>query len=108
MLMTFISFSDSSYESYYHGFMAGVLSIITTGDLTQKSNQESGNGYSDILLTDASSSAVTLEFKKCETHTPRSLNQTCENALEQFSRNQYDFNLKQDGYADILRYSISW
>ncbi len=108
MLMTFISFRDSSYESYYHGFMTGVLSMVTTADLTLKSNQESGNGYSDIILTDGSGSAVILEFKKCETQTPRSLNKTCEEALEQIRRNQYEFNLKQDDHTEILMYGIAF
>ena len=108
MLMTFISFRDSSCESYYHGFMTGVLSMVTSADLTLKSNQESGNGYSDVILMDSSSSAVILEFKKSETNTPRSLNQTCGDALEQIRRNQYKFNLKQEDYTDILMYGIAF
>jgi hypothetical protein len=108
MLMTFISFRDTAYESYYHGFMTGVLSMMITEGIAQKSNQESGNGYSDIILMDGCNSAVILEFKKCETNTPRCLKQTCEDALEQIIRNQYDFSLKQDGYADILMYGIAF
>jgi hypothetical protein len=108
MLMTFISFRDTAYESYYHGFMTGVLSMMITEGIALKSNQESGNGYSDIILMDGCNSAVILEFKKCETNTPRCLKQTCEDALEQIIRNQYDFSLKQDGYADILMYGIAF
>jgi hypothetical protein len=109
MLMTFISFRDASYESYYHGFMTGVLSMVTTADLSLKSNQESGNGYSDIILTKKEGKiAVILEFKKSGDDRFITQDKVCDEALDQIQSNQYDFHLKQNGCNKILKYGIAF
>ena len=109
MLMTFIGFRDTAYESYYHGFMTGVLSMITAKDIVIKSNQESGNGYSDIILTKKEGKiAVILEFKKSDDDRFITQDKVCNDALEQIEKNQYDFHLKQNGCTEILKYGIAF
>jgi hypothetical protein len=109
MLMTFISFRDTAYESYYHGFMTGVLSMIATEDIVIKSNQESGNGYFDIILTKKEGkTAVILEFKKSGDDRFITQDRVCDEALDQIESNQYDFHLKQNGCIRILKYGIAF
>ncbi len=109
MLMTFISFRDSSCESYYHGFMTGVFSMVKTADMEISSNQESGNGFSDVIIKNESSKlAVILEFKKCGNGDPATRDMVCAEALEQIEVKQYDFDLKHRGYAEIIKYGIAF
>ena len=66
-LMETISFYDYQ-ESYYHGFLAGMLKNI--GNYIVLSNRESGNGRPDILLKYPSvrGKAVILEIKVSKTY----------------------------------------
>ena len=66
MLLRFISFRDiTSNESYYHGFLTGVLGLTASKGLVIKSNPESGNGFSVIILKNGhDGTAAILEFKK--------------------------------------------
>ncbi|MBQ8708719.1 MAG: AAA family ATPase [Succinivibrionaceae bacterium] len=109
MLINFISVRDASHESFYHGFMAGVLSIATSNEIQMTSNQESGDGFHDLILTnDNDLSAAILEFKKTKDKRPVEWIKLCEKAMEQININRYDFNLKQDGYDRILKYGIAF
>ncbi len=109
MLMTFISFRDSSNESYYHGFMTGVLGLVKSEGVSFSSNKESGNGYSDIILRRVKDKkGVILEFKKSEDDRFVTLDNVCDKALEQIQTNNYDFHLKQDHFKEILKYGIAF
>jgi hypothetical protein len=109
MLMTFISFRDTSYESYYHGFMTGVLSMVTNEDISLQSNRESGNGYSDVILKNSNNrTAVVLEFKRCDNNDPITRARICADALNQINEKKYDFDLKQWGCTDIIKYGIAF
>ena len=54
---------DGDAESFYHGFLAGILS--QSQDYLVKSNRESGNGRSDICVRSPSlrGKALVLELK---------------------------------------------
>lgn len=107
MLMTFISFRDTCYESYYHGFMTAVLGLSANNGTEFKSNAESGNGYSDIILErKQDGTAVILEFKKSEDSKHTALIKACTEAIEQINMNTYDFHLRQDCYTKIFKYGI--
>ena len=109
MLVNFISVRDTSYESFYHGFMTGALSIATSNGIQMTSNQESGDGFYDLILQrNRDRSAVILEFKKTDSDSLAAQFNLCEKAIEQISLNRYDFNLKQDGYVRILKYGIAF
>ena len=109
MLINFISVRDASHESFYHGFMTGVLSIATSNEIQMTSNHESGDGFHDLILTnDNDLSAAILEFKKAKDKRPVTRLELCDKAIEQINVNRYDFNLKQDGYGRILKYGIAF
>lgn len=104
-LMETISFYDYQ-ESYYHGFLAGMLKNI--GNYIVLSNRESGNGRPDLLLKYPSvrGKAVILEIKVAKTY--RELEQKCDEALEQIEAQRYEEPLRQEGYSDILKYGVAF
>ena len=104
-LMETISFYDYQ-ESYYHGFLAGMLKNI--GNYIVLSNRESGNGRPDLLLKYPSvrGKAVILEIKVAKTY--RELEQKCGEALEQIEVQRYEEPLRQEGYSDILKYGVAF
>ena len=109
MLTNFISIRDTSSESFYHGFLMGALSIATSNEVKMTSNQESGDGFSDLILQrKKDQSAVILEFKKSDSDSLAAQFKLCDKAIEQISINRYDFNLKQDCYIRILKYGIAF
>lgn len=104
-LMETISFYDYQ-ESYYHGFLAGMLKNI--GNYIVLSNRESGNGRPDILLKYPSvrGKAVILEIKVA--HTYQELESKCDEALRQIEEQKYEEALRQEGYSDILKYGVAF
>lgn len=104
-LMETISFYDYQ-ESYYHGFLAGMLKNI--GNYIVLSNRESGNGRPDILLKYPSvrGKAVILEIKISKTY--QGLEAKCQEALRQIEEQKYDEALRQEGYGQILKYGVAF
>ncbi len=104
-LMETISFYDQQ-ESYYHGFLTGLLKNI--GNYIVLSNREAGNGRPDILLKYPSvkGKAVILEIKVAKTY--RELEKKCDEALEQIEKQKYEEELRQEGYSDILKYGVAF
>lgn len=104
-LMETISFYDYQ-ESYYHGFLAGMLKNI--GSYIVLSNRESGNGRPDILLKYPSvrGKAVILEIKVADTFS--GLEEKCDEALRQIEEQEYEESLRQEGYQDILKYGVAF
>ncbi|MBQ7738985.1 MAG: AAA family ATPase [Desulfovibrionaceae bacterium] len=62
----FISIRDSGSEHFYHGFIYGILSMVSSEkNIDLKSEPENGDGYSDIIISDRYAKiAVILELKK--------------------------------------------
>lgn len=104
-LMETISFYNYQ-ESYYHGFLAGMLKNI--GNYIVLSNRESGNGRPDILLKYPSvrGKAVIIEIKIARTY--QELERRCDEALKQIEDQKYEEVLRQEGYSDILKYGIAF
>ena len=104
-LMETISFYDYQ-ESYYHGFLAGMLKNI--GNYIVLSNRESGNGRPDIILKYPSvrGKAVIIEIKVAKTY--QELETKCNEALRQIEDRKYEELLRQEGYSDILKYGVSF
>ena len=104
-LMETISFYDYQ-ESYYHGFLAGMLKNI--GNYIVQSNRESGNGRPDILLKYPSvrGKAVIIEIKVSKTY--QGLEEKCDEALKQIEERHYEEMLRQEGYRDILKYGVAF
>ena len=104
-LMETISFYDYQ-ESYYHGFLAGMLKNI--GNYIVQSNRESGNGRPDILVRYPSvrGKAIIIEIKVAKTY--QGLEEKCDEALQQIEEQKYEETLRQEGYQDILKYGVAF
>ena len=104
-LMETISFYDYQ-ESYYHGFLAGMLKNI--GNYIVQSNRESGNGRPDILLKYPSvrGKAVIIEIKISKTY--QGMEEKCDEALRQIEEQKYEEALREEGYQDILKYGVAF
>ena len=104
-LMETISFYDYQ-ESYYHGFLTGMLKNI--GSYIVLSNRESGNGRPDIILKYPSvrGKAVIIEIKVSETY--RDLEKKFDEALRQIEEQKYDEALRQEGYQNIMKYGVAF
>ena len=104
-LMETISFYDYQ-ESYYHGFLVGMLKNI--GNYIVQSNRESGNGRPDILLKYPSvrGKAVIIEIKVSKTY--QGMEEKCDEALEQIEAQRYEEALRQEGYQNIIKYGVAF
>ena len=104
-LMETISFYDYQ-ESYYHGFLAGMLKNIE--NYIVQSNRESGNGRPDILVRYPSvrGKAVIIEIKVSKTY--QGMEEKCDEALNQIEEQKYEEALRQEGYRDILKYGVAF
>ena len=104
-LMETISFYDYQ-ESYYHGFLAGMLKNI--GNYIVQSNWESGNGRPDILVRYPSvrGKAVIIEIKVARTY--RELEEKCREALAQINERKYEEELRNEGYQNILKCGVAF
>lgn len=99
-----ISFFDYG-ESYYHGFLAGLLR--NNGKYRVLSNREAGLGRADIILKTPrirNGRAVILELKTVKSF--HDMEKGCEAAIRQIEEQRYREELEQEGYQDILCYGI--
>jgi len=108
-LMTFLSSRNSGYESYYHGFLLGIFSIVAPLlNVFVLEELETGKGYSDIVLSyTATSTAVIFEFKKTK-ETPKALKTGCEESLSQIKKNRYYQKFIDDGFSIIYGIGIAF
>ncbi len=100
-----ISFYDSA-ENFYHGFLTGILS--QSQDYLVRSNRESGNGRSDIMVKSPSlrGRAFILELKVSDTIDE--LESDAEQALKQIYEKKYMEELRAEGYRNIDCYGVSF
>lgn len=105
MLMRTISFNDA-YESFYHGFLAGVLYGID-GYLV-KSNREGGRGRTDLFVKPIlrKKMAFVVEFKVADKF--GELEKRAFEALEQISAREYKRELLDEGYEKVAGYGIAF
>lgn len=103
-----ISIRDTSVrkemkENFYHGILLGILGIRE--NWTVRSNRESGEGYSDILIeTDDTATGIVIEMKYAE---DGNLQKAAEKALKQIESKHYEEVLYDEGIEQILRYGIA-
>lgn len=90
-------------ENFYHGILLGLLSHRNNWSL--RSNAESGDGYSDILIeAESISVGIIIEIKYSES---KDLEAACQQALEQIEKKNYADQLIEDGMTTILKYGIA-
>ncbi len=102
-----ISYHDG-YENFYHGFLVGLLEY--SDDYEVLSNRENGTGRSDIVIKDIITykKAVIIEIKSVREKNGETLDGQCAEALKQIEDRQYEVNLKNEGYTDIIKYGIAF
>lgn len=99
-----ISYFDYG-ESYYHGFLAGLLR--QTSKYRVLSNRETGLGRADIILKTPGirrGRAIILEIKAVKNF--GDMEKGCEAALKQIEEKKYREELMQEGYENILAYGV--
>ena len=90
-------------ENFYHGILLGILSCYNAWIVS--SNEEAGDGYSDILLMmEDEETGVVIEVKYAENG---NLDECCRKALEQIETNRYEETLRDEGSTRILKYGIA-
>ena len=104
-LLDTISYHDS-YENFYHGFLTGL--ITGRRGYSVKSNRESGKGRSDITICEFQKRkiAVIIEIKIAEKYSD--LDKKCEEALKQIEDKQYEAELREQSYNNIIKYGIAF
>ena len=102
-LMGTISFFDYK-EEYYHGFLAGILKSF--GNYEVLSNREAGTGRSDLIMKEDvfMGRGIILELKVAKSF--GEMEAKCKEALEQIETMQYEYELREDGYQEILKYGV--
>lgn len=103
MLMQTISFYDAQ-ESFYHGFVAGVLGGMDR--YIVKSNREGGRTDLIIKPLTRRKTAFIVEFKVADAY--QALERRADDALAQIEERQYKKVLADDGYSDIVCYGIAF
>ena len=102
-LMDTISFFDYK-ESYYHGFLTGILKCF--GQYVVLSNREAGTGRSDIIVEDYGTGDRGIIFELKVAKKFSEMERMCDEALEQIETMEYEHNLREDGYREILKYGV--
>ena len=105
-LMETISYFDHA-ESFYHGFMAGLLTNI--GGYRVKSNRESGSGRPDIVLQTPNirkGRVIILELKLAESIAD--LEPAADRGLAQIEEQRYAAPFTSEGYPDVRKYAVSF
>ena len=100
-----ISFYDSA-ENFYHGFLTGILS--QSENYLVKSNRESGNGRSDIMVKSPSLRGRSFVLEVKVSDTVDDLEHDAEQALRQIYDKRYMEELRTEGYRKIGCYGISF
>lgn len=90
-------------ENFYHGILLGLLSYKENWYV--KSNAESGEGYSDILIEiPESRTGIVIEMKYAENG---HFDTACKAALKQIQEKKYETKLEKDGMKEIIKYGIA-
>lgn len=105
LLLETISFNDA-YESFYHGFLAGVLSGMQ--GYIVKSNREGGSGRSDLFIYPVTrrKAAFVVEFKVAKSI--RELEARAQEAIQQIRDRKYIRELNDNGYEVVHKYGIAF
>ena len=104
-LFATISFYDSA-ENFYHSFLAGILS--QSENYLVKSNRESGNGRSDIMVKSPSLRGRSFILELKVSKDIDELEADAEKALRQIYEKKYMDELRTEGYKKIDCCGISF
>ena len=105
-LMQTISYFDYA-ESFYHGFMAGLLTNV--GPYCVLSNRESGNGRPDIVMQTVQirkGRVIILELKIAGSIAE--MEAACDRGLAQIEALRYAEPFTNEGYPEVKKYALSF
>ena len=90
-------------ENFYHGILLGLLNYKSGWVVS--SNRESGDGFSDIMVSvDDSDIGIIIEVKYAEAD---KLEAECRRALQQIEDKHYTSALQEEGVKRILQYAVA-
>lgn len=93
-------------ENFYHGLLLGLLRGSNPEWLI-RSNRESGDGFSDILIKPENPDlGIVIEVKYAKEF--KKLDAACDAAMAQIKEKRYDETLRDEGRCDILAYGIAF
>ena len=94
---------SSLKENFYQGILLGILSYKS--DWIVRSNRESGDGFSDIMIQiNDSGIGIIIEVKYAETGHEEEM---CQKALRQITNKNYESEFQKNGIKTILSYGIA-
>ena len=97
---------DDMKENFYHGLLLGLLRG-SNPDWLIKSNRESGDGFSDILIKPENPDlGIVIEVKYAKEF--KGLDAACDAAMAQIKQKRYDETLRDEGRCDVLAYGIAF
>ena len=97
---------DDMKENFYHGLLLGLLRGSNPEWLI-RSNRESGDGFSDILIKPENPDlGIVIEVKYAKEF--KKLDAACDAAIAQIKEKRYDETLRDEGRCDILAYGIAF
>ena len=109
-LKKYVSVRDSAtrapQENFYHGFLNGIFSANNKSLNSFHSNAEAGDGYADIVFSNASNSiGVVIEVKACSDG--KNLSKLSKDALAQIDAKEY-CEVFDQGLKKIYCYGIAF
>ena len=97
---------DDMKENFYHGLLLGLLRGSNPEWLI-RSNRESGDGFSDILIKPENPDlGIVIEVKYAKEF--KKLDAARDAAMAQIKEKRYDETLRDEGRCDILAYGIAF
>ena len=97
---------DDMKENFYHDLLLGLLRGSNPEWLI-RSNRESGDGFSDILIKPENPDlGIVIEVKYAKEF--KKLDAACDAAMAQIKEKRYDETLRDEGRCDILAYGIAF
>lgn len=97
---------DDMKENFYHGLLLGLLRG-SNPDWLIRSNRESGDGFSDILIKPENPDlGIVIEVKYAKEF--KKLDAACDAAMAQIKEKRYDETFRDEGRCDILAYGIAF
>ena len=97
---------DDMKENFYHGLLLGLLRG-SNPDWLIRSNRESGDGFSDILIKPENPDlGIVIEVKYAKEF--KKLDVACDAAMAQIKEKRDDETLRDEGRCDILAYGIAF